>query len=236
MSKKERLITRFMTAVTSAIVYLPIIAGIITPMVYLLPAWYLSWYAAGIIFPFYEIWHGFWMPVEDLGSAYIIWGIEIIVFAIGIGLSGYALREMVIRRKESSGLVTSGPYSWIRHPQHLGILLFLLPFAITFKFRSGFSTGIRPGDILSWTLMGFLLLAVADWEESRLLKKFGEQYIEYSQNTPFIIPVKASINITLPSWLQKGKPVRYIVAFAIFWVVISLVLFGFSMVHLIYTR
>jgi protein-S-isoprenylcysteine O-methyltransferase Ste14 len=236
MSEKERLVTRFITAATSAAIYLPIIAGIITPMVYLLPAWYLSWYAAGLIFPFYEIWHGFWMPVEDLSSAYIIWGLEITVFVIGIGLFGYALREMVIRRKEGDGLVTSGPYSWIRHPQHLGILLFLLPFAITFKFRSDFTTGIRPGDILSWALMGFVLLTVADWEESRLLKQFGEQYIEYSQNTPFIIPVKVSINITLPSWLEKGKPVRYIAAFAIFWLAISLVLFGFSMVHLIYTR
>jgi protein-S-isoprenylcysteine O-methyltransferase Ste14 len=236
MSLKERLVTHLTTGVASVVIYLPIIAGIITPMVYLLPAWYLSWYAAGMIFPFYEIWHGFWMPVEDFISAYIIWGIEIIVFVIGIGLSGYALREMVIRRKEDVGLVISGPYSWVRHPQHLGILLFLLPFAITFKFRSGFTTGIRPGDILSWTLMAFLLLMVADCEESRLLKEFGEQYTQYCENTPFIIPLKIPINIALPSWLEKGKPVRYIITFLIFWAMISLVLYRFSTVDLAFTR
>jgi protein-S-isoprenylcysteine O-methyltransferase Ste14 len=236
MNEKKQLATRFMTAVASATIYLPIVAGIITPMVYMLPAWYLSWYTASLIFPFYEIWHGFWMPIEDLTAAYIIWGLEIILFAIGIGLSGYALREMVIRRKEGGGLVTSGPYRWVRHPQHLGILLFLLPFAITFKFRSGFTTGIRPGDILSWTLMAFLLLAVADWEESRLLKEFGEQYSQYSQNTPFIIPLKIPISISLPSCLEKGKPIRYIIAFLIFWAMISVVLFGFSTIDLVFTR
>jgi protein-S-isoprenylcysteine O-methyltransferase Ste14 len=205
-------------------------------MVYLLPAWYLSWYAAGLIFPFYDIWHGFWMPIENLSQVYLIWGSGILVFLIGISLSGAALREMVIKRKNGEGLITSGPYSWVRHPQHLGILLFLLPFAIAFKFTSGFSTGIRPGDVLSWALMGFLLLAVADWEESRLLEKFNEQYLEYSQNTPFIVPIRISIDVTLPSWLEKGKLARYIVAFLIFWLLISFVLYGFSMAGLIYTR
>lgn len=236
MSKKERVITRITTAAASAVIYLPIIAGIITPMVWLLPAWYLSWYAAGLIFPFYEIWHGFWMPIEDPSIASIIWGIGFVVVLIGMSLSGYALREMVITRKGDEGLVTSGPYRWLRHPQHLGILLILLPFTTTFRLTSGFPAGIRPGDILSFALMGFLLMAVADWEESRLLEEFNEQYVEYSRKTPFIIPIKIPISVTLPHWLEKGKPVRYLVAFFIFWLLMSLVLFGFSMVGLIFTR
>ena len=233
---REQVLTKLSTAIASAAIYLPVIAGIITPMVYLLPAWYLSWDVAKFIFPFYEIWHGLLSPSGEL-FILLLQIIQVVLFLTGMCIFLYALLEMTRQIAKGSGLVTTGPYKWIRHPQHLGILLFLLSFTLYLQDYSEFNTGIRPGDILSWSLMTFLLIAVADWEDSRLIKKFGDAYLTYHKKTPFLLPVVERI---LPSTniqaLSPGRPLRYILAFVIYWILMCVVLFGFLHSDLVFTR
>ncbi|MHA2302689.1 MAG: methyltransferase family protein [Candidatus Thorarchaeota archaeon] len=235
MSRWEEIIFKVSTTLASAAVYLPIVAGIITPMIYLFPGWYISWYIAAYIFPFYEIWHGFWFPISDMTVASIIWLIEGGVFVFGIGIFLWSLFEMARQKRTGNILVTTGPYARVRHPQHLGILLFLLPFAFSFSLTARWSTGIRPGDILSWSLMAFLLLAVADYEESRILEAF-EEYEYYKSRIPFILPLSLHADYILPPILHQGKPGRYIFFFLVYWTCISLVLFFFSQLPLVFTR
>ncbi len=231
----RKITTKVTTALASIVVYLPVVAGIITPMVYLLPAWYVSWYVAAIVFPFSESWSGFILPINDIMLVPIIWIVGFVILIIGIGIFLWGLFEMTRQIRNGTKLVASGPYAFVRHPQHLGILILLLPFAFAFELRTGFSTGIRPGDILSWSLMGFLLLSVADFEESQLSKHL-EGYAEYKSRTPFIIPLSLSIRFNLPQLLHQGRPVRYLLFFVIYWIIISLLLFGLIQLPMNFTR
>jgi len=231
----KTLSAKISTALALAVIYLPIVAGIITPMVYLLPAWYVSWYVAALIFPFSESWYGFFLPVNDILLVSLIWIFQAIIVSVGTGIFLWGLLQMTREIRNGSTFVDSGPYAYVRHPQHLGILVLLLPFAFAFDLTSGYSTGIRPGDILSWSLMAFLLLAVADFEESRLIKSLNG-YSEYKDRTPFIIPKSPRIKFNVHPLLQQGRPLRYLLFFAVYWALISLVLFGLVQLPLVFTR
>jgi protein-S-isoprenylcysteine O-methyltransferase Ste14 len=214
--------------------YLPVVAGIITPMLWLLPAWYTAWSVIGFIFPFSSIWGGLWLPSPSPLGVLIIWIIEGILFFFGLILFILALFEMIRKISEGVSLVTTGPYRWVRHPQHLGIILFLLPLAL-FNI-SYFWTGIRPGDILSWSLVSFMLIVAADLEERTLVKKIGTEYIDYCNRTPFLLP-KVSPFGFLDKYprFSKGKPLRYVLWFILYWCTFSLILYGFTFVELHWT-
>lgn len=233
--ERRSLAVKVTTALASGLVYLPIVAGIITPMMYLLPAWYVSWYVAALIFPFSESWHGFIDPMSEMAYATVIWAVEIVAFVAGLSLFLWGLFEMTRQLKRGVELIDSGPYAHIRHPQHLGILIMLLPFAFSFELTHWYSTGVRPGDILSWTLMAFLLLAVADFEESRLVNSL-DGYVEYRSRTPFIIPFTPRLKLGLPARLQQGRPARYLILFIVYWICMSLVLFGLVQLPMVFTR
>ncbi|MFW9805493.1 MAG: methyltransferase family protein [Candidatus Thorarchaeota archaeon] len=232
----NRIINRLVLGFFSAATYLPVIAGIITPMLYLLPAWYSAWYVVGFIFPFNPIWGGLWLP--DLPPiAYLsIWTIEGILFLWGLILFILALFEMARKFSGGTSLVTTGPYRWARHPQHLGIIMFLLPLALFNIHYSTYWSGIRPGDVLSWSLVSFLLIVTADLEEYTLIKRFGSEYIVYSSRTPFLLQ-GVSLFGFMDNYpiLSKRKPLRYIIWFFMYWCVVSLILYGFTFVELAWT-
>ena len=225
-------------AFASASVYLPVIAGIITPMIWLLAAWYSAWYIVGIIFPFSDLWTGLWLPLDNMIIANIIWVIEFCVCCGGIGVFIWALRELVLKRVRDGRevLVTTGPYKWSRHPQHLGIAIGLLPIALFNISYAPHWSGIRPGDVFAWSFVTFLLVIVSDLEERELLSRFKDEYEEYCNRTPFFLPWKFpfEINIKLTQ-LEKGMPARYIVGFMIYWCIMVIALFPFTLIELNWT-
>lgn len=234
---RKQLAVRFSSTLATIGLYLPVLAGIITPMLWLLPAWYTAWNVVGFIFPFSDIWGGLWLPFSGdspLPSVLLlpIWLIEVTLFLGGLGISVWALRELVVKHVEGCGLVTTGPYRWIRHPQHLGIILFLLPTALFNPTHFPYLSGIRPGDVLSWSLISFLLLIVADWEEIRLKTVYGQEFEAYVSRTAFILP-----GLKLPPKLRdvKNKLILYVVLFAVYWVLMTLVLIAFTLVQLEWT-
>jgi|LGVF01.2.fsa_nt_gb protein-S-isoprenylcysteine O-methyltransferase Ste14 len=233
---RKRLAVRFSSTLATIGLYLPILAGIITPMLWLLPAWYTAWNVVGFIFPFSDIWGGLWLPFSGdspLLSVLLlpIWLIEVALFLGGLGISVWGLRELAVKHVEGCGLVTTGPYRWTRHPQHLGIILFLLPTALFSPTHS--MLWIRPGDILSWSLISFLLLIVADWEEIRLRAVYGQEYEAYISRTAFILP---GLKLPLKLTDDKYRPILYVVLFVLYWVLITLVLIAFTHVQLVWTR
>ncbi|MGY5880815.1 MAG: isoprenylcysteine carboxylmethyltransferase family protein [Candidatus Thorarchaeota archaeon] len=232
-NQRNRLVSRFILGLVSSFTYLPVIAGILTPMLWLLPAWYSAWYVIGLIFPFSSIWGGLWLPFSSILGPLIIWIIEGIVFFTGLVLFTLALFEMTRKISDGASLVTSGPYSWVRHPQHLGIILFLLPLALFNISSSPYWTGIRPGDILSWSLVSFMLIVAADLEEYTLVKRFGSEYIDYAKQIQFILP-RVSLFGFLDKYasLSKGRPLRYVIWFVLYWCIASLILYGFTLLEL----
>jgi len=76
---------------------------------------------------------------------------------------------------------TTGPYRYARNPMLTGVFLFL--------FGLGFAVG-------SFSLVFFFtplfilvnLLELKEIEEPELVKRFGDEYIEYQRKTPMFIP------------------------------------------------
>jgi len=180
---------------------------------------------------------GLWLQSSSPLVALSIWIMEGILILAGLALFILALFEMARRFSDGVSLITSGPYRWVRHPQHLGIIMFLLPIALFNIAPSGYWNGIRPGDILSWSLVSFMLIVAADLEEQSLVKRFGSEYIDYTKRTSFLLPKVSLFGFTDKyPLLSKGKPLRYIIWFALYWCLISLILYGFTFIELIWTR
>lgn len=224
----KHLIGRVSALAAGGVIYLPVIAGIITPMLWILPAWYAVWYGLGYIVPFSASWPGLWLPSYDPVAGMhnpsivvAIWLISLGTFLPGLALLLYGLGTMVTARVADRGLVTTGPYRWVRHPQHLGIILMLfLPALLRDVILGGIEStlSIRPGDLISVSFVTFLLLVVADLEEMGLQRKFGSEYVEYSTRTPFIVPVRTTLRLNAGHrLLALGRPARYLLAFLTFW-------------------
>jgi protein-S-isoprenylcysteine O-methyltransferase Ste14 len=77
-------------------------------------------------------------------------------------------------------LIISGPFRYCRNPMTLGAILAYLGLSI------GAATAVGVALVL---LLGSLLITyLKKVEEKELAERFGEQYLEYKKNVPFILP------------------------------------------------
>ena len=79
--------------------------------------------------------------------------------------------------KSKSGLVTGGLYKYIRHP--------IYTFSILFIWATPAMSYNLAALYLSFTLY-FIVGAL--FEERKLVKAYGEEYLEYKSRTPMLIP------------------------------------------------
>jgi protein-S-isoprenylcysteine O-methyltransferase Ste14 len=113
---------------------------------------------------------------------------EVILSFTGLLILLYSVLFLRIRKPE--GLVTSGPYHFVRHPQYLGVLIFITNLTSrSFRETLGDIGWIGP----EWTFMiwfGTLLtyIALAVLEENYLSAKYGAPYNEYVRDSAFFIP------------------------------------------------
>jgi protein-S-isoprenylcysteine O-methyltransferase Ste14 len=97
------------------------------------------------------------------------------IFQFGI-LYFLGLRQLAEAPGERK-LVTSGSYAVVRHPFYTFFLLFLwLTPVMTVHL------------LLVYLCLTIYIHAGIYFEERKLLREFGEQYIEYRSNTPMLIP------------------------------------------------
>ncbi|MGD9056771.1 MAG: isoprenylcysteine carboxylmethyltransferase family protein [Desulfobacterales bacterium] len=82
---------------------------------------------------------------------------------------------------KSKGLVTSGLYRYIRHPQYTGIFLIITGW----MFR-----WLNPTILLMYPILLILYYKLARREEQQVLKEYGEAYLTYKKNTPMFFPIK----------------------------------------------
>ena len=110
----------------------------------------------------------------------------IIVFIAGAAVRFFARRtlgqfftyEVAVHKQHQ--LVTSGMYTYVRHPLYTGILLLWFGAAITLQSSTGF-------------LLVMVMLVPALWsrmniEEAFLIKTFGKKYQTYMRTTKRLIP------------------------------------------------
>ena len=76
-------------------------------------------------------------------------------------------------------IVTTGVYSIVRHPQHLGALLAHV--GISFLFSAWYSLLFTP-------LMVALIYLISRKEEEELIREFGKEYEDYKKKAPMLLP------------------------------------------------
>jgi protein-S-isoprenylcysteine O-methyltransferase Ste14 len=95
-----------------------------------------------------------------------------------------------VRRKE--GLVTSGAYRLVRHPQYLGMILSTLGLTswsvwiLNNTFGIGF---LDPSQTIAvWFIELFAYIFLAYVEELFLSRNYGEAFEDYRSHVPLLIP------------------------------------------------
>jgi protein-S-isoprenylcysteine O-methyltransferase Ste14 len=95
--------------------------------------------------------------------------------------------------KKRNGLVTTGPYRFVRHPQYTGFLLLTIGltgwsyFYITNFFGIGW---LSANDTIAlWYLELAIYIILSFIEDRHLLKKYGDEYASYKSTTPSFLPL-----------------------------------------------
>ena len=77
-------------------------------------------------------------------------------------------------------LLTDGPFRYCRNPMTLGAILAYLGIAVTARTPAGIA--------FVFSFATSLLVYLKRLEEAELAERFGEAYLAYTRETPFIIP------------------------------------------------
>jgi len=99
-------------------------------------------------------------------------------FLMGIGLVFMSKGWKLIHESDGK-LVTSGIYSYIRHPQYSGLFL------ISIGMLNQWPTLLT---ILMWPFLMFAYFRLSLKEERDVIRQFGQKYLVYKENTPAFIP------------------------------------------------
>jgi protein-S-isoprenylcysteine O-methyltransferase Ste14 len=126
-----------------------------------------------------------WMKALDFTlPAWLRW-LGFIIGLFGIALTVWAQLELgrqyspQLQLRQEHQLVTSGPYSRVRHPVYTAM--------------DGFGLGLALVSA-NWFFLGFFILSLVGlWarvprEEKMMLEQFGEQYQKYMQRTGRFFP------------------------------------------------
>jgi len=87
----------------------------------------------------------------------------------------------VAEDSQSSRLVTKGLYGYTRNPMLLGYGLFVMGAGLYYE-------SVTTAFILPTLLVAVVSLWIKKKEEPELVKRFGQEYINYRDSTPFIVP------------------------------------------------
>lgn len=107
-----------------------------------------------------------------------------LITLLGILLIGLGWRE-VYRAKDQ--LATRGIYSYLRHPQYLGLLLVTAGWLVHWPTLPG---------LVMWPVLVLLYYRLARQEDRYLAEKFGPEYWVYAEKTPMLFPLRSSRRVS----------------------------------------
>lgn len=111
-------------------------------------------------------------------------GIGLVIFFLGLALAVWARVYlgrnwgMPMTEKADPELVTTGPYSAIRHPIYSGIILAMI----------GTTVAVSPYWLVAVALLGAYFIYSAAMEERYMAGLFPDTYPSYKQATKMLIP------------------------------------------------
>ena len=195
------IIGRLLQLIFAVYAYIPIFIGILAPMVFLIPIFYLT----GIVWINPGIWLSAYYLVNP-DESFLLLGLELLIFGVGSALIIMALFQLAKGKKQGEKIVQEGIYRYIRHPQHLGLMIMTLPFALYIPGVN--DLGIRMGDLVAWSCFIFLMIIYSDLEEIKLKKRLPTEFAMYQATTGFLFP--KSIQIKPIQSLQNIKEKVYL--------------------------
>ncbi len=110
----------------------------------------------------------------------------ILMIVVGITFRALAVRYLgkyftpTVQIKDDHKLITTGPYSIVRHPSYTGAFLAIIAGGVVLESLVGF--------IISCTAMIIAYYVRIGIEEKELTANFGIAYEQYQKNTKMIIP------------------------------------------------
>ena len=124
-----------------------------------------------------------WGHIPRTGEPVLAWTGLVLTLG-GLGLAVWARVHLgrnwgtPMAHQQGAELVTSGPYSWLRHPIYTGLIVALFGTAAAVGWLV-----LLPATIAS------AYFVPAAWTEDRELKKtFGESYLKYQARTKMLVP------------------------------------------------
>jgi len=143
---------------------------------------------------FPQLWHSLWFHGATLVAGLLLLRLVMVISRnTGRYLARHG-REGEVPRMETNRLVTGGMYGCMRHPMHLGLMLFPWAFALITGSVS-FLILIAPAETL------LILLLIRLVEEPQARKKFGKAYDEYMQKVPMFSFRKECLKLLLKNSL-----------------------------------
>jgi protein-S-isoprenylcysteine O-methyltransferase Ste14 len=110
-------------------------------------------------------------------SARLPLALMIILFGLFLSLSG--IHTVFSEYTEQPRMITSGLFSFVRHPVYLGALLVYIGLLVFF---------LSPLALIVFIAVFFLYDWLAQDEEARMLKVFAQRYEDYRRQTPKWLP------------------------------------------------
>jgi protein-S-isoprenylcysteine O-methyltransferase Ste14 len=200
---------------------------LISPVLHNLLYWW--WNPLRIIFP--EGWDflsgyvqiGRWLESPLYAAAPFVVAFGAVIFITG-------LAQIIMARVYKKGLVTSGLYGLVRHPQHLGIAI------AAFGLLIWNEIGLRVGDIIAWTLIVFINILLAESEEEKILLEYGNDYLKYKKRVPFLLPFLPSMYGRLPKMLPSRGWMRKFVMMGLYVVFSTILIIALASIRTVHIR
>jgi len=109
--------------------------------------------------------------------------LAIVALVIGLLQTGVwtflGFEQLLVKSTDSSPpMVTSGLYRWVRHPLYTAGLVFI------------WLTPLMTANLLVLNLgLTIYLVVGAFYEERKLVREYGEQYLRYQEQVPMLVPL-----------------------------------------------
>ena len=107
--------------------------------------------------------------------------IALVIFIMAGLLARAGLNTVFGKKREEPHIITTGLFSFVRHPIYLASILFYLGFILL---------SLSLLSILVWILIIIFYYIISRYEEKLLIKAFGSAYGEYIRKVPMFLPIK----------------------------------------------
>jgi protein-S-isoprenylcysteine O-methyltransferase Ste14 len=141
------------------------LAAMVGLMAFLIEPSWMAW--ASFHLPSWVRWSGVCLGVGSGGL--LIWTFRSL---------GHNLTDTVVTRRNAT-LVTDGPYRWVRHP-------FYLAFAMAVVANTLITANVYLA--ITGTAAFLAIVARTSIEESKLINRFGQDYVDYMRQTGRFLP------------------------------------------------